>query len=225
MSTTETKLLTYQTLFAEGIIFLNRGLFKESIEVFTKCYTLLSEIEGSTDTIRTFIVHTLLHRSKAHLDIGGHSKQALADALKAFELNQSDPYALLAVAEAYYGSGEFEQALICFHRGLKARPDWSIFEKGIHKCAGVIESALSGNIKRKKAITTPDKTTLLKQKKVDAPIVDYSELEEINVDRIFMKELLHDKVFLAGIGDLKNDIKESVEFLESRVAVCLQFLN
>lgn len=214
MATVELKLLTYQTLFAEGVIFLARSLYKEAIEVFTKCYSLLTEIEGSTEVIKSFTIHTLLHRSKAHLDIGGHSKQALADALLAFGLNETDPSSLLAVAEAYYDSGEFEQALISFHRGLKIKPELKEFTKGIHKCSGVIESALSGSIVKKKqnVVEKP-----YHSKKPEESKIDYSELEEINIDRVFMRELLQDKVFLDGVESLKYDIEESVAFLESRV--------
>jgi hypothetical protein len=50
-------------------------------------------------------------------------------------------------AEALYHSGEFEQALICYHRANAVRPGAPQFARGIKKAEAAIENSIGGHVK------------------------------------------------------------------------------
>jgi tetratricopeptide (TPR) repeat protein len=226
MASTEQKLLSYQNLFAEAVNFLSKGSHKKAVEMFSKSYKILTQIESPPEIVQTYIIQTLLHRSKCLVEIGAYPQLALEDALKGYALNENDPNAILAVGEAYYHNGEFEKALIKFHIGKALKPEWKAFEIGVVKCNAVIQSALGSQAfsKYKKKISPPQKKSTLKilapggktQLKSTKKPNDFAELEELSVDRLFMLDLLQDEVFLEGIGSLKTNIEDSIKFLECR---------
>ena len=53
--------------------------------------------------------------------------------------------ALLMKAEALYQKGDFESALVFFHRGNKQRPELSEFRLGIQKAQEAINNSIGGN--------------------------------------------------------------------------------
>ena len=58
--------------------------------------------------------------------------------------------AVLVQAEALYGMGEFERALVLYERGARSRPDMIAFSRGGHKCREAILNAIGG---KKKALS------------------------------------------------------------------------
>ena len=54
--------------------------------------------------------------------------------------------ALHQKAETLYIKGNFELALVYFHRGQKLKPDSEIFRLGIQKAQEAIDSAVGGQL-------------------------------------------------------------------------------
>ena len=54
--------------------------------------------------------------------------------------------ALHQKAETLYIKGNFELALVYFHRGQKLKPDSEIFRLGIQKAQEAIDSAVGGKL-------------------------------------------------------------------------------
>ena len=50
--------------------------------------------------------------------------------------------ALLMKAEAHYAMGEFEWAMVDFHRGLQRRPEIVDFRRGVDKCTEAVDNAV-----------------------------------------------------------------------------------
>ncbi|GAB6018707.1 hypothetical protein CHUAL_000383 [Chamberlinius hualienensis] len=78
-------------------------------------------------------------RSKCNLLLG-HLDEALKDADRALDIDRSNVKALYAKAEALYSLGDFESALVYYHRGQNLRPELEEFRLGIQKAEEVILS-------------------------------------------------------------------------------------
>lgn len=52
--------------------------------------------------------------------------------------------AIFAKAEALYSKGDFEMALLHYHRGHQAKPDVDDFRLGIQKAKEAINNAIGG---------------------------------------------------------------------------------
>lgn len=86
----------------------------------------------------------LVARSQCYLKLGD-AESALKDAELTWDPNnQNDRYiqGLYQYAEALYQLGEFEKALIAFHRGHRIRKDQDGFRIGIQKCQEAICRAI-----------------------------------------------------------------------------------
>ena len=70
------------------------------------------------------------------------AKEAIEDANKALTLRPNNIKAVLVKGEALYKMGKFENALVQFHRGWKARADPEI-KLGIARCTEEIVNSLS----------------------------------------------------------------------------------
>ncbi|GFS07544.1 tetratricopeptide repeat protein 25 [Elysia marginata] len=86
----------------------------------------------------------LVVRSKCFLMLG-NSERALEDADAALEQDEEgvrDIRALNMKAEALYQKGDFETALVFYHRGNKLRPELQEFRLGIQKCEEAIDNSI-----------------------------------------------------------------------------------
>merc|ERR1712156_1054743 len=77
----------------------------------------------------------------------GNSEPALNDAESALADNDEenkgkDIRALCMKAEALYQKGDFESALVYYHRGNKLRPELQEFRLGIQKCQEAIDNSI-----------------------------------------------------------------------------------
>lgn len=86
-------------------------------------------------------MHCLCSRSKCHLKLGDHVA-ALADAEAALVDDPAFTKGLFAKAEALYTQGEFEFALVFYHRGQHLRPDMKSFRLGVQKAQEAISNAI-----------------------------------------------------------------------------------
>ncbi|KAJ3413865.1 Tetratricopeptide repeat protein 25 [Chytridiales sp. JEL 0842] len=134
---------TFQTLSAEGDLLAQRGSFQEAIEVFTRALTL-----------RPGDKHCLVSRSKCHIQVGS-PRLALVDADLSLKGDPTFFKGLFQKAEALYAQGDFELALMYYHRGNRLRPELHEFRIGIQKSREAIENSI-GNPKEFK-IRVPTK--------------------------------------------------------------------
>ncbi|GFO25847.1 tetratricopeptide repeat protein 25 [Plakobranchus ocellatus] len=124
---------TFETLRDEGEHFVHVQQYEKAIESFTKAL----EMRNGDKTC-------LVVRSKCFLMLG-NSERALEDADAALELDEEgvrDIRALNMKAEALYQKGDFETALVFYHRGNKLRPELQEFRLGIQKCEEAIDNSI-----------------------------------------------------------------------------------
>ncbi|XP_063714722.1 outer dynein arm-docking complex subunit 4-like isoform X2 [Symsagittifera roscoffensis] len=122
------------TYFAEGDKLYRKNEFRKAIESYTAALDQAEKEE--VDLKASYIARALCH---LHL---GDSDSALADAEEALELEQTYTKGLWVKAEALYAMGDFEYALLFYHRGFQARSDFAEFRIGIQKSQEAIENAI-----------------------------------------------------------------------------------
>ncbi|KAI9324130.1 hypothetical protein BDR26DRAFT_848993 [Obelidium mucronatum] len=128
----------FQTLSAEGDLLAQRRAFTEAIEVFTQALE-----------IRPTDKHCLVSRSKCYIHVGSPAL-ALEDANTSLKVD--DPLFFKGIfqkAEALYAMGDFELALMFYHRGNRLRPELDEFRIGIQKSREAIENSIGKNDKPK----------------------------------------------------------------------------
>ncbi|KAJ1545487.1 hypothetical protein HK405_007914, partial [Cladochytrium tenue] len=96
---------------------------------------------GAVEVPDLAATHVLRARSRIHL---GDTAGALQDAQCVLQVRPSHARAMLAKAEALYARGDFEDALVLFHRGRRARPEMDGFYVGVVKATDSILSAVRG---------------------------------------------------------------------------------
>ncbi|KAF5401601.1 Tetratricopeptide repeat protein 25 [Paragonimus heterotremus] len=121
---------TFEVYRSEGDSLLAKKKFTEAIN----CYT--HALEGKEKDL-----HCLLKRSLCHSYLGNIEK-ALEDSDSALSACPDHYKALLQKAEVLYNKGDFEFALVYFHRGHKKRPERHEFRLGIQKCEEAIRNSL-----------------------------------------------------------------------------------
>jgi len=86
----------------------------------------------------------LVARSQCFLKLGD-AGAALKDAKASCETRNNFMMGVYQCAEALYNLGDFETALIAFHRGYRLRKEMEGFRIGIQKCQEAIEKCIAGN--------------------------------------------------------------------------------
>ncbi|XP_075259483.1 outer dynein arm-docking complex subunit 4-like [Convolutriloba macropyga] len=122
------------TYFAEGDKLFKKNEFRKAIESYSMALSQ-AEVE-EIDKKSSFIARALCY---LHL---GDSESALTDAEEALELEPAYTKGLWVKAEALYAMGDFEYALLFYHRGYQARSDFAEFRIGIQKSQEAIENAI-----------------------------------------------------------------------------------
>lgn len=125
---------SFQSYAAEGDILAKQGDYRKSIEAYTKALTL-----------RPGEKNCLVCRSKCHLQLGD-SQAALEDANLSLKGDPEFFKGTFQKAEALYAKGDFEMALVYYHRGNKLRPELNEFRLGIQKAREAIDNSI-GNPK------------------------------------------------------------------------------
>lgn len=121
---------SFATYLAEGDVLFKQGAYKKALE----SYSLALELKP-TDKF------CLVARSKCHLQLGD-SESALRDAESALEEDKEFTRGLYQKAEALYAVGDFELALVFYHRGKKLRPELDEFRLGIQKAQEAIDNSI-----------------------------------------------------------------------------------
>lgn len=123
---------TYEIYKAEGDVLYKQGDYKKAIDSFNTALEL-----------RPGDKNCLVARSLCHLQLG-QSDKALADANETLKEDKNYIKGLLQKAEAFYQMGQFEYALMFYHRGNKLRPEVQSFRLGIQKSQEAIDNSIGG---------------------------------------------------------------------------------
>lgn len=217
-------IVSFPTLSAEGDLLLQKGCIHEAIEIYTKALR-----------IRPTDKHCLVSRSKCYIQIGS-PELALDDANESIKNDPQFFKGIYQIASALYAQGDFESALLFYHRGHAMKPEMSDFRIGIQKSREAIENAIGSKSTR---IKIPSKLAkflnqpILKSKKslfgLDAhrPYEFKADMRS-NVQNKFLGELYEDKLYLEGLlsdkdfKDFPDDeivtvVQEGLRFISTRV--------
>ncbi|XP_066919955.1 outer dynein arm-docking complex subunit 4-like [Clytia hemisphaerica] len=128
---------SFGTYLAEGDALFKQSEFKKALE----SYSLALEIEPEDK-------NCLVARSKCYLKLGDPQK-ALQDAEEALKEDKEFNRGLYRKAEALYSMGDFEYALMYYHRGHHLRPELDEFRLGIQKAQEAIDNSIgnAANVK------------------------------------------------------------------------------
>ncbi|XP_008937572.1 PREDICTED: LOW QUALITY PROTEIN: tetratricopeptide repeat protein 25, partial [Merops nubicus] len=159
--------------------------------------------------------HCLAARSKCYLKLGD-TENALKDAEASLQNDKTFSKGLYQKAETLYTMGDFEFALVFYHRGHRLRPELHKFRLGIEKsqeaivnCIGSPSSIklenkedlcfISRQAESKKANEklqtklTKDQSWTRKQKPARNPKTERQLLGELYADKAYLEKLLKDK--------------------------------
>ncbi|KAL7754172.1 hypothetical protein RI367_000153 [Sorochytrium milnesiophthora] len=121
---------SFQSLSAEGDILSKQSDYRKAVEAYSKALNM-----RPTDK------NCLVARSRCYLQLG-ESDLALADAEAALKEDPEFFKGMLQKAEAMYLKGDFEMALVFYHRGNKLRPELDEFRLGIQKAREAIDNSI-----------------------------------------------------------------------------------
>ena len=171
--------------------------------------------------------------------------KALQDSETALSIDKNNIRATYQKAESLYYLGQFEQSLMFFHRGLRARPELTSFRLGIQKTQQAIENTIGAGQRKKSTasgastsclksssvlIETPKSETTLKSPKTQRRKTKTDEQDKkLRNARKLLGELCVDKEYLENLlqhPDLKRAdtntenvsimAREAVDFLNKR---------
>lgn len=174
--------------------------------------------------------HCLVCRSRCYIQIGT-PQLALDDANASLKNTPGFFKGTYLKAEALYAQGDFELALLYYHRGNKLRPELSEFRIGIQKAREAIDNSIG--LKSMK-ITVPDslrknwaayQQELLDKTHVASGIpghltssMELKLLGELYDDKMYLSELMNDKDFKdypdEDVGVLVHD---GLRYLTTRI--------
>ncbi|KAL4228994.1 Tetratricopeptide repeat protein 25 [Mactra antiquata] len=121
---------TFEIYRAEADSLYKQGEYRKAIE----SYTLALELTPGEK-------NCLVCRSRCHLQLGD-MQSALTDAEASLEEDKEFHKGIYQKAQAYYYQGDFEMALVFYHRGLKLRPEIQEFRLGIQKAQEAIDNSV-----------------------------------------------------------------------------------
>ncbi|XP_072298873.1 outer dynein arm-docking complex subunit 4 [Eucyclogobius newberryi] len=117
------------SLVSDGDWMFHKGEYKKAIDSYMKTLSVKPDDRSCYVGI-----------SKCHLFMG-NPEMALREAENSLRGDRTYFEGLYRKAEALYYMGEFEFAKVCYHRGLKIRPEVQEFRVGIQKAQEAIENA------------------------------------------------------------------------------------
>ncbi|KAJ3231703.1 Tetratricopeptide repeat protein 25 [Chytriomyces hyalinus] len=235
----ENLIAKFQTLSAEGDLLAQRRSFPEAIDVFTQALN-----------IRPTDKHCLVARSKCYIQVGS-AKLALADANESLKEDDEFFKGLFQKAEALYAMGDFELALMFYHRGNRLRPELDTFRIGIQKSREAIENSIgkydkpkdfkieiSGKLRKNlgalfqttatSAVVAAPATTTTVQAGAPIPSILESTIQKpmsSKVESKLLGELYEDKVYLQNLIVDKDFVERPNDQIVDLVCDGLRFLE
>uniref|UniRef100_A0A8C5QV23 Outer dynein arm-docking complex subunit 4 n=1 Tax=Leptobrachium leishanense TaxID=445787 RepID=A0A8C5QV23_9ANUR len=225
---------SFTTYMAEGEQLYLKGDYGKAAESF--CNALILQPTEK---------NCLVARSKCHLKLG-EPDSALRDAEASLQDDDKFFKGLYQKAEALYAMGDFEFALVFYHRGFKLRPELQEFRLGIQKAQEAIENSVgtpasikldnSGNIqfvskqeevqskKAKQKENTKAAKKDQKQQKKEDPLRSQKTarqlLGELYSDKEYLEALLQDQDLVKGNArsglKIQSLILDGLNYLDTR---------
>ncbi|XP_075702621.1 outer dynein arm-docking complex subunit 4 isoform X2 [Rhinoderma darwinii] len=223
---------TFTTYMAEGEQLYQKGEYDKARESFSNALELQPTEK-----------HCLVARSKCFLKLGD-PELALRDAEVSLQEEKDFFRGLYQKAEALYAMGDFEFALVYYHRGYKLRPELQEFRLGIQKAQEAIENSVGtpasvklenkegmeflskqeeGKKAKQKAPAKVPKKVPKQQKKVDPSKSQKTArqlLGELYNDMEYLETLLKDEGLVKGNTrsglKLQDLILNAITYLDTR---------
>ncbi|XP_054849425.1 outer dynein arm-docking complex subunit 4-like isoform X2 [Eublepharis macularius] len=225
---------TFPSLMAEGLMLSRRGELAKALA----CYSYALQLQAGDR-------NCLVARSKCYLRLGD-TENALKDAEASLLNDKEFTKGLYQKAEALYTMGDFEFALVFYHRGYKLRPELQKFKLGIQKCQEAIENSVgspssvklenrgdlcflsrqaeSKKAKQKLQVKFPEKDMRYGTRQQEQPArnekTERQLLGELYVDKAFLEKLLKDEDLIKSTtkqGITVGDlIQEGLSYLDTR---------
>ncbi|XP_053708345.1 outer dynein arm-docking complex subunit 4 [Synchiropus splendidus] len=220
----------FSTLLADGNWMLLKGEYQKAVDSYTAALTLKA---GDRNC--------LVGRSKCYLKMGQH-ENALRDAEASLAGDPSYSEGLYQRAEALYYMGEFEYALLFYHKGRKLRPQIQEFRLGVQKAQEAIENSVGPSTV--KLEVKGDLSFLEKDLDKTLPLTDIEHLmttkkpktpKNAKTTKLLLGDLYSDKMYLErllkdeGLGKgqtrrgqrLQDVIKSGLTYIDT----CTEFWN
>ncbi|XP_037647977.1 tetratricopeptide repeat protein 25 [Sebastes umbrosus] len=217
----------FSTLVADGDWLYVKGEYKKATDSYTTALTV------KPDDKTCFV-----GRSKCYLRIG-QAESALQDAEASLKEDKSFFEGLYQKAEALYYIGEFEFALVFYHRGQKLRPQIQEFRLGIQKAQEAIEKSI-GSPSSVKLKIKGDLSFLQKDEESAQPIAAIQNLateekqqsqktpKSEKTTKQLLGEFYSDKKYLENLlkdEDLVKGKMKGGERLQDVIQGCLKYLD
>ncbi|KAL8175956.1 UNVERIFIED_CONTAM: Tetratricopeptide repeat protein 25 [Gekko kuhli] len=224
---------TFPSFMAEGLMLSRRGELAKALN----CYSYALQLQVGDR-------NCLVARSKCYLRLGD-TENALKDAEASLQNDKEFTKGLYQKAEALYTMGDFEFALVYYHRGHRLRPELQKFKLGIQKCQEAIENSVgspssvklenrgdlcflsrqaeSKKAKQKLQVKFPQKGARYgsrQQEPVRNEKTERQLLGELYIDKAFLEKLLKDEDLTKSTtkqGVTVGDmIQEGLSYLDTR---------
>ncbi|NXX13272.1 TTC25 protein, partial [Podargus strigoides] len=222
---------TFPSYMAEGTLLCRRGEYAKALACFANALEL-----------RAGDKHGLVARSQCYLKLGD-TENALKDAEASLQNDKTFYKGLYQKAETLYTMGDFEFALVFYHRGHKLRPELQKFKLGIEKsqeaivnCIGSPSSVKLENkedlcfISRQAESKKADQKSQIKRIKdqkcarIQQPVRNHKTqrqlLGELYPDKAYLEKLLKDEDLMESstkqgikVGDL---VLSGISYLDKR---------
>ncbi|KAG1967684.1 tetratricopeptide repeat protein [Pimephales promelas] len=218
---------TFTTYMAEGDQLFQKGEYVKAIECFSMALNLQPDDKNC-----------LVARSRCYMKLGD-AESALKDAETSLKNNKNYFKGLYQKAEALYTMGDFEFALVYYHRGHKLRPELQEFRLGIQKAQEAINNSVgspssvklenTGDLSffHKSNGVHPNHSHKKESKKHGQKMCKYEKtakllLGELYSDREYLDKLLQDEDLIKGkirTGERVQDlIVGCISYLDTRTA-------
>ncbi|NXL13452.1 TTC25 protein, partial [Setophaga kirtlandii] len=194
--------VSFGNLMSEGLTLSRRGQHDKALGCFNDALKL-----------RAGDKHCLITRSKCFLKLGD-TENSLKDAEASLQIDDTFYEGLYQKAETLYAMGDFEFALVFYHRGRRLRPDLHKFQLGIHKAEEAIINCIGNpsSVKleskeelcfvsrqaeskkdNQKQQNKPKDQKDHKQTKKQSPKTEQQLLGQLYADKAYLEKLLKDE--------------------------------
>ncbi|NWH36753.1 TTC25 protein, partial [Chloropsis hardwickii] len=194
--------VSFGNLMSEGTALSRRGQHDKALGCFNDALKL-----------RAGDKHCLITRSKCFLKLGD-TENSLKDAEASLQIDKTFTEGLYQKAEALYTMGDFEFALVFYHRGRRLRPDLHKFQLGINKAEEAIINCIGNpsslKLESKKELgfvsrqaeskkdnqkqqNKPKDQKDQKQTKKQSPKTEQQLLGQLYADKAYLEKLLKDE--------------------------------
>ncbi|CAM4635144.1 outer dynein arm-docking complex subunit 4 isoform X1 [Lepidochelys kempii] len=205
---------TFSSLMAEGALLSRRGEHGKALASFTNALQ-----------VKAGDKHGLVARSVCYLKLGD-TENSLRDAEASLQNDQTFSKGLYQKAETLYTMGDFEFALVYYHRGHKLRPELQEFRLGIQKAQEAIDNSVGSpsSVKLENKgdlcfLSRQAESKKVKQKlQVKAPKKDQKQQSKVEpirnekTERQLLGELYVDKAYLEKLLKDEDLIKSSTKY-------------